>query len=121
MQKLNNVSFRADAASALSQYVLVYCFTVILYIVPVSSWNSLPFHFFRLEQSKQLVKSFQQKMLMLEKETETQRQVWRDEMWSMKSEVATAQKKMEAARANNHRTLMRNQQLREKFVIWFKQ
>ena len=55
-------------------------------------------------------------MSLLEQETEKQREVWRDEIWKMKSEVAAAQKKMEAARANNHKTLIRNQQLREKLV-----
>jgi len=59
-------------------------------------------------------------MSLLENETEIQRKVWSDEMWIMKNEVAAAQKKMEAARANNHKTMMRNQQLREKSASNYK-
>jgi len=72
---------------------------------------------FRCQQLEELLKCSNERISRLETKVQEDAETWQTEKCSLVKELNEGKTKLEAARESNHKTMLKNQQLREKYFL----
>ena len=75
--------------------------------------------FIRCQQLEELLKSSRDRIEQLNAQVQAGAEAWKEEKSNLMIDLNEATQKLETARENNHKTMLKNQQLRERYQIYY--